>query len=160
MPGGAAPERGRFNFALTVAAAALLVIAAALFVLPGRQSPPGAALEAPHFAFGPDEQAYAAKIQIENIDLSRAENFLHQEVTTLSGELVNTGRRDLRGVEITIEFFDEMNQIVLRERPSVVAPGAPPVAAGERRSFDVSFEHIPSSWNTQRPQVRVSGLRF
>ena len=160
IPGGPAPERGRFNFALTIAAAALLVIVAALFVLPEHQSPPGAAPQGSRFAFGPDEQAYAAKIQIENINLSRAENFLHQEVTTLAGDLANNGGRELRGVEVTAEFFDEMNQVVLREASPVVAPGSQPVRSGERRSFEISFEHIPSSWNTQQPQVHVTGLQF
>ena len=160
IPDRAAPDRGRFNFALILAAAALLVTLAALYVLPGRQSPPGAAPQALHLPFGPAEQAYASKIQFENISLSRAENFLHQEVTTLSGDLVNTGGRALRGVEVTIEFFDDMNQIALRETRPVVAPAAPPVSPGERRSFEVPFEHISSSWNMQQPLIHVTGLQF
>ena len=153
-------DRGRFNFALILAAAAVLIVIAALFFWPGRQSPPGAAPLGSRPAFGPAEQAYAPKIQIENITLSRAENFLHQEVTTLSGELVNTGDRPLRGVELTIQFSDEMNQIVLRETRPVLVPRSPPLACGERRSFEVSFEHIPSSWNMQTPLIRVTGLQF
>ena len=160
IPDRAVPDHGRFNFALVLAAAALLIILAALYVLPGRQSPPGAAPQGAHFSFGPAEQSYAQKIQLENIALSRAENFLHQEVTTLSGDLVNTGGRALRGVEVTIEFFDDMNQIALRETRSALAPGAPPVAPGGRRSFEVSFEHISSSWNMQQPLVHVTGLEF
>jgi len=37
------PDRGRFNFALILAVVAVLVTVGALFFLPGRQSPPGAA---------------------------------------------------------------------------------------------------------------------
>ncbi len=160
LPDRAAPDRGRFNFALILAAAAVLIILAALYVLPGRQSPPGAAPQGSRLPFGPAEQDYAQKIQLENITLSRAENFLHQEITTLSGDLVNTGDRALRGVGVTIEFFDDMNQIALRETRSVLAPGAPPVAPGEHRRFEVSFEHISSSWNRQPPLVHVTGLQF
>jgi hypothetical protein len=160
IPGQLQPERGRFNFALILAAAALLIIVAALYFWPGRQSPPGAAPRGPRLSFGPAEQAYAPKIGFENIALSRAENFLHQEVTTVSGELVNSGDRSLLGVEVTIEFFDDMNQIALRETRSVFAPGTPALAPGERRDFEVSFEHIPSSWNMQQPVVRVTGLQF
>jgi hypothetical protein len=154
------PERGRFNFALMLAAAAVLIIVAALYFGPGRQSPPDGAPQGPRLAFGSAEQAYAPKVGLENVALSRAENFLHQEVTTLSGELVNTGDRALLGVEVTIEFFDDMNQIALRERHAVLIPGAPPLAPGDRRGFEVSFEHIPSSWNTQQPLVRITGLQF
>jgi hypothetical protein len=160
IPGQLQPDRGRFNFALILAAAALLIILAALYFWPGRQSPPGAAPQGLHFSFGPAERAYASKIPLENIALSRAENFLHQEVTTVSGELVNGGDRRLRGVEVTIEFSDDMNQIALREARSVLVPGAVPVAPGEHRVFEVSFEHIPSSWNMRQPLLRVTGLQF
>jgi hypothetical protein len=160
LPDHGAPDRGRFNFALVLAAAAVLIILAALYGWPGRQSPPGGAPQRSLFFFGPAEQAYAKQIQLENITLSRAENFLHQEVTTLSGEFVNGGDRALRRIEVTIEFFDDMNQIALRETRSALAPGAPPLAPGERRSFEVSFEHISSSWNGQPPVVRVTGLQF
>jgi hypothetical protein len=153
-------QPGRFSFALILAAVGLLVIVGALYFLPGRQSPPGAAPTGAHFSFGPAEQAYAAKMRIENIALSRAENFLHQEITTLTGELINGGDRALRGVEVTIEFSDDMNQIALREARPVLTPAPSPLAAGERRSFEVSFEHIPSSWNMRQPAVRVSGLQF
>jgi hypothetical protein len=158
IPGPSQP--GRFNFALILSAVAVLVIAGALYFLPGRQSPPGSAPAATHFAFGAGEQAYGSRMRIENIALSRAENFLHQEITTLTGELVNGGDRALRGVEVTIEFSDDMNQIALREARPVVTPMTAPLSAGERRGFEVSFEHIPSSWNMQQPAVRISGLQF
>jgi hypothetical protein len=154
------PDRGPFSFALTVAAAAVVIVLGGLYLWPGRQSPSRGTPADAHFSLGPAEQAYAPKIHIENVALSRAENFLHQEVTTLSGELVNTGDQRLRAVAVTLEFSDELNQVVLRESRAVVAPTAPPMAPGERRSFEVSFEHIPSSWNMQQPSVVVAGLSF
>lgn len=160
IPDRLQPERGRFNFALILAAGAILVILAAVYLQPGRQSPPDGAPPSAHFAFGPAEREYAAKIQIEKVVLSRAENFLHQEVTTLNGEIINGGQRSIRGLELTIEFFDEMNQIALRETRPVVSFGAPPLAPGERRAFEVSFEHISSSWNMQTPSFRITGLSF
>jgi hypothetical protein len=160
IPEQSPPDRGRFNFALILAAVAVLVIVGALYFLPGRQSPPGSAPPGTHFTFGAREQAYAPRIHIENIALSRAENFLHQEITTLTGELVNGGDRALRGVEVTIEFSDDMQQIALREGRPVLTALTPALAAGEHREFDISFEHIPASWNRQTPSVRVSGLQF
>jgi hypothetical protein len=160
IPDPAQPEGGGFNFALILAAAAIVVIVAAFYFSPGRQSPPGAAPQQAHFAFGAAEQAYAASVHIENIALSRAENFINQEVTTLTADLVNAGSRSLRGVEVTITFADDMNQIALRESRAVVAPPNPSLATGERRQFDISFEHIPTSWNMQQPIVRVTGLEF
>lgn len=160
IPGDPPPERGPFSFALLVAAAALIIVLAGFYLWPGRQSPSRTGAQEVHPPFGPDERAYASKISIENVALSRAENFLHQEVTILAGELVNTGERTLREVEVTVEFDDEMNQIALRESRLAINSGSPAVAPGERRSFDVSFEHIPTSWNMQQPAVRISGLLF
>jgi hypothetical protein len=160
MPNPQPPERSRFGFALTLAAAAAVIVVAGLYFLPGRQSPSRGTGTAPEVRFGPAERAYAPKLQLENAALSRAENFLHQEVTTLSGELLNTGDRSLRAVELTVEFSDDLHQVVLRETRSVLVPGAAPFAPAEHRSFEVSFEHIPSSWNRQQPIIRVTGLQF
>ena len=35
-----------------------------------------------------------------------------------------------------------------------------PHYTGARCAFEVSFEHIPSSWNMQQPSVRITGLQF
>jgi hypothetical protein len=160
IPDPAGAEGGGFNFALILGAAAVVVLVAAIYFSPGRQSPPGAAPQQAHFAFGAAEQAYAASVHVENIALTRAENFIHQEVTTLTADLVNGGSRSLRGVEITITFADAMNQIALRESRAVVVAPNPPLAVSERRQFDIAFEHIPISWNMQQPIVRVTGLEF
>jgi hypothetical protein len=142
-----------------VAAAAVVIVLAAFYLWPGRQSPSRGGQEV-HPPFGPEERVYAAKITIENVALSRAENFLNQEVTILAGDIVNTGERTLREVELTVEFYDDMNQIALRESRLALHSGTPPLAPGERRAFDVSFEHIPDSWNMQAPAVHVTGLLF
>lgn len=160
IPGEQPPERGPFSFALMVAAAGVVIVLAGFYLWPGRQSPSRAGAQQVHPPFGPEERAYGAKIAIENPALSRAENFLNQEVTTLTGELVNTGERSVREVELTVEFDDDMNQIALRESRLALTSASPPLGPGERRAFDVSFEHIPPSWNMQLPTVRVTGLLF
>jgi hypothetical protein len=159
LPEAPQPDRGRFSFAVFVAAAAVVIGLAGFYFLPGRQSPSRGNPEA-HPPFGAEERAYASKVRVENLSLSRAENFLHQEVTILSGELVNDGDRNLAEIELTVEFFDVLNQAVLREPRLALAPPAQPLAAGERRTFEISFEHISTSWNMQLPTARVTGLLF
>lgn len=140
--------------------AATVVIALVIAMWPSMQKSPGSLTRESHLPFGSAEQAYTLKIQIDGLALSRAENFLNQEVTTLTGRLTNGGNLQLASTELTIEFSDELGQIVLRESRAVFTPQAPPLAPGESRSFEVSFEHIPSSWNIQQPAVRVSGILF
>jgi hypothetical protein len=108
----------------------------------------------------PAEQEYTKKIQVGNIALSRAENFLHQEVTLISGEVFNSGAESVSGLHLTAEFSDSMNQVVLRESRAVLGSPEVPLAPGERRAFEISFEHVPSSWNMEQPAIHVSYLQL
>lgn len=105
------------------------------------------------------EQAYAKSIQIENIALSRAENFIHQEVTILNADAVNAGQQNVGALSVTVEFFDDLHQVVLRETRTVVATPAS-LGPGQKRGFTVSFDHVPASWNLQPPSVQVAYLQL
>jgi hypothetical protein len=140
--------------------AATIAIALAILMWPGAERHSVSRILEKHLPFGPAEQAYAPKLQIEDLSLSRAENFLNQEVTTLSGRLINAGDLSLANVEVNIEFSDQFGQNVLRESRSLFLQPAPPLAPGEQRAFEASFEHIPYTWNVQQPRVRVSGILF
>lgn len=171
-PHESGPQRSSFRWALLAGAVLALLVVAALLLPSGillnpwfrgdqstgeKRHVSGAGL--PLF-FGAAEQAYAPKIHIENITMNRAENFLNQEVTTLAGEAVNSGDQSLQGLELTMVFSDTLNQVVLREARSVLGAAAPPLAPGERREFEISFEHLPSSWNMQEPSISVTAMRF
>jgi len=108
----------------------------------------------------PAEQAYAKSIQIENIALSRAENFIHQEVTILNADAVNAGQQSVANLTVTVEFFDDLHQVVLRESRSVLGSPSAALTPGQRRSFSISFDRVPSSWNLQQPAVQVTYLQL
>jgi hypothetical protein len=154
------PPRRSLSPLVMAGLAIVLVAVGAFYFTTSNEQKVGPSPSAAHLPFGPEEKAYAQNIRIENITMDRAENFIHQEVTTLSAEAVNGGSRSLAGLEVTIEFFDEADQIALRETHSILDVGAPKLAPGERRAFEVSFEHIPASWNRQQPVVRITGMRF
>jgi hypothetical protein len=140
----------------------LVVIAPVLWIAlrapeasPSRTAVPGLSTK-----MSSEEQAYAKSIHIENIVLSRAENFIHQEVTILDADAVNAGQQSVAGLAVTVEFFDDMHQVVLRETRGVL--GTPPalLAPGQKRSFSISFDRVPASWNLQLPSVRVTSLQL
>jgi hypothetical protein len=147
---------------LVLAAIVVLVIAASLWFL--FKSPPAPQQGTLQLVVTPrmsdSEKDYAKNLRVENIVMSRAENFLHQEVTILNAEVVNGGPQAIVALELTVEFTDEMNQVVLREARGVL--GTPPaaLAPGERRPFEISFDHVPPSWNMQQPAVHVSSLQL
>ena len=111
-------------------------------------------------ALGADERAYISKVGVDHVEISRAENFLHQEVTTISGEITNGGDRPLDRVELTIEFYDDLNQIAQRETRSLFGPPGPRIPPGDHREFEVSFEHISSAWNMRQPVIKVTAVQF
>jgi hypothetical protein len=111
-------------------------------------------------AQGSEERAYRSKVGVDHIEISRAENFLHQEVTTISGDISNGGDRGLASVELTIEFYDDLNQITQRETRSLFGAPGPPIPPGDHREFEVSFEHISSSWNMRQPLIKVTAVQF
>jgi hypothetical protein len=140
--------------------AATIAIALIILMWPGAERHSATATREVHLPFGAPERAYAPKLLIENLTMSRAENFLNQEVTTISGRVTNGGDLPLANVEVNIEFSDQFGQNVLREFRLLFLQPAPPLAPGEGRNFEVSFEHIPYTWNVQQPRLTVSGILF
>lgn len=155
----AGSERSRFPVTLVAGAVVVLLLAAGVLLLSRLMQPRGPAAAA-RLPFGTEEQAYAERIHFQDIEMSRATNFLNQEFTYVAGTISNDGGRTLAGLEITLEFHDPFNQVILREKQRVIGPAARPLSGGERRAFEVTLEHIPLEWNQQYPSIRVTGLVF
>lgn len=155
-------EKGKSQFPVAFVAGLLLVgliLAAAYFLTKPAQVQQGAG--AAHLPLGPAEKSYAQRIHISDVRMSQAVNMLRQEFTYVSGMLANDGTRVIRDVELTVEFFDQFNQVVLRDtqRPFGTALRAgEPLPAGQRREFQLMIEHVPADWNRNYPTIRVSGL--
>ena len=79
-------------------------------------------------------------------------------MSTLRGDSASSGDPDVLPNDVYVWFIDTMNQVALRESRAALSSASGPLAPGERRTFDISFEHIPTSWNMQMPAVRISGL--
>jgi hypothetical protein len=139
---------------------AAIVLAAAVYLVFFHSPAPAPAPATSRLPFGPAEQAYAAQLKVGNLAMSQAENFLNQEVKILSGDILNSGDRPLKGIEATITFQDEMQQIALREVRPLFLQAATPLEPGKTAHFDISFDHVPPSWNMQMPSLRISGMEF
>jgi hypothetical protein len=149
------PNTGSPRLVVFVALFLAALLAALLWYSSGRKQNLPAAL---HLPFGAAEQAYASRLRVEGITLARTANYLHQEVTTIAGNLVNSGDRSVLRVEFNVEFQDEMGQVVLRH--SFISGSPQPLAGGASHEVEISLEHIPSSWNNREPVFRVAGLEF
>jgi len=153
-------EPGGISRHPAVIALATLFGVAALYLLFFRGPVPTPSAVRQRLPFGAAEQAYAGKLQFGNFAMSEAENFLHQNVKYLEGDVKNAGERTLAGIEVIVEFRDDMNQIALRENRPILGGASAALAPGATAHFQVSFDHVPVSWNMQMPTVHVSGLQF
>jgi hypothetical protein len=145
---------------LVLLAVSIVVLLLAFFVWRASTERAQPAATGSQDALGPEEHAYTSSVGVDHVEISRAENFLHQEVTTISGEITNGGDRSLASVELTIVFYDDLNQIAQRETRSLFGAPGPPIPPGDHREFEVSFEHISSAWNMRQPVIKVTKLQF
>ncbi len=152
-------ERSR----LPVAFLAGLVIVALLIggaVLLSRYSMPAGPQPVKPLPMGSSEISYAPQIHFLEPKMSRAANFLNQEVTFVFGTLENGGNRKIKQIEITLEFHDPFGQVVQRDAERLFMPNEDPLPPGQQRDFQVGYEHISALWNNAYPSIRVTGLVF
>ena len=152
-------EKSRAPMVLLAGIAAALVLIGVIY-LAGRLTPAPAKVVEQPLPMGPAEQAYAQNIQFLEPKVARAANFLNQEVTFVFGTVLNNGPRAVRQIEITLEFHDVFNQVVLRDKLRLFSPTAVPLAPNDRRDFQLSYETLPAQWNQAYPTIRITGLQL
>jgi len=150
-------EPRRLPLAFLVALVAIVFLVGILWFVSGRpaQVAPLAALP-----FGDAEQAYARRIRFSGIQMSRAKNFLGQEVTVIAGTIENVGNQDLLEMTFAVEFRDFEGQVVLREEIRFPDAKMPRIPSGGTRDFVLNFEKVPATWSQQYPQFPIRGLRL
>ena len=149
-------QRSQFPYAF---AAGLIIVAilvtAIVIVVKHTRTTPVAEVKLP---YGATEQAYSDRIHFEDIKLAHAKNFLNQDFTYVAGTIANMGDKDIKAIQVQIEFRNTLDQVVLRETESLIPPDADPIPAGQRRDFQVTLEHLSEEWNHQYPSIHVTGL--
>ena len=152
-------ERSRLPIAFLIGIAIVAVLVTGAVVYSRYASPAGSEIDKP-LPMGPAELAYAQQIHFLDPKMSRAANFLNQEVTFVFGTVENGGDRKVKQIEIALEFHDPFNQVVLRDTQRLFLPTASPMLPGQQRDFQVGYEHISAQWNNGYPAIRVTGLSF
>lgn len=152
-----AQERSRLPLTFGIGAAIVLLLVGGVVLLSRYSEPAGNQALQP-LPMGPAEQAYASQVHFLDVKMSRAANFLNQEVTFLFGTMENSGSRRIRQMEVTVEFQDVFGQVILRETQRLFPPRAAPLGAGEQREFELGFEAVPPQWNQVYPSMRITGL--
>ena len=151
-------EKSRFPAAFAIGAVVVLVLFAGVLLL-NRSIQPKRSAAAAKLPFGAEEQAYAGQIHFQDLALSHANNFLNQEFTYVTGTVSNDGLKVIRALQVTVEFHDPFNQVILRQSDRLIEPTDQPLGSKQQRSFQVTIEQrLPAEWNQQYPSIRVIGL--
>jgi hypothetical protein len=107
-----------------------------------------------------EAKSYIGNLQLGDVDMKAHESYLKQSVVEITGQIGNTGGRNLAQITLTCVFYDMYGQIVLRERVPIVTRKGGGLAAGARKPFRLAFDNIPGSWNQVLPQLVIAGIDF
>jgi hypothetical protein len=150
-------ERSRLPIAFGAGLIIVLILFGGLFLITRRMHSSGPAAEV-KLPFGATEQTYSERIHFTDMHMAKATNFLNQEFTYVAGTMTNDGTRDIKAMDVSIEFRDPFKQVILRDSEHLVGPDTAPLTGGQKGTFQVSVEHLPAEWNHEYPIIRVTGL--
>ena len=107
-----------------------------------------------------EAKAYTRNLKLADVEMKAHASYLGHEVVEITGQIGNTGDRELRQVALNCVFYDVYGQVVLREQVSIVRPKTGGLKPGETKAFRLPFDTIPASWNKQMPQLVIAGIVF
>jgi uncharacterized protein YpmB len=98
-------------------------------------------------------QAYFDKIQIKNLRLRR-----NQYELKVAGNIVNSGKRYLSEIELTIYCLDEEERPVCEKKIKTVSSDGKPLKKYQKRRFSLAIPDVPEG--AKEVQVIVTDIEF
>ena len=137
---------------------AIVAIAVGAMVLLSRSKPAGTGTVDP----------YAARLQVSDVRMSAAENFVGGTVSYLEGRISNTGDKAVVAAALEVTFRNSLGEVVQKEtmpvralQPHSVTGTAEmfdlriaPLQPGKTIDFRLTFEHISDDWNHEYPLLK------
>ena len=148
------PEKS-FPTAAVAIAAVVVVIAIVAMLVVGR-----------HGSGAGNGAAYAANLELTNLQPSQSESLSGGRSTYLDGHIVNHGNQTVTGVTVEAAFGVDGGQAQTQTAPvSVIRTREPyvdtqplsaaPLAPGASADFRLIFEGVGDNWDQKPPTVRV-----
>jgi len=114
---------------------------------------------------------YADKLQVSNVKMAAAQNFVGGTVTYVEGRITNTGDKTVSGAVAEVLFRNSLGEVVQREQIPIrvlvfqgpdrnildlrSAPLKPAASADFRLTIEGS---ISADWNQGFPEVRIASV--
>jgi hypothetical protein len=117
---------------------------------------------------------YVSKLQISNLKLSAAENYVGGTVTYLDATITNTGGQSVTGASMKLVFKNSLDQVVQTETiplhvlvanqmggyPDLVDLNRSPIGPGQSKVVRMTLEHISADWNQTYPEMQLTDLKL
>jgi hypothetical protein len=107
-----------------------------------------------------EAKAYLRNLELSNVTMKAAENFMKQQVVDLEGTIENKGPRTLTSVEVYCVFSGLDGKPIYQEKASIVPPKGPPLRSGQTRHFRLPFDTLPDGWNQALPRMIIAQINF
>jgi len=107
-----------------------------------------------------EAKAYVNHLQLSDVNMQAAENFMQQQVVEVLGKIANDGNRPLDSVDVYCLFYDVSGKMIHRERVPIVRATGKPLVPGETRDFRLPFDSLPDEWNQAVPHLVVAQIKF
>ena len=113
---------------------------------------------------------YAANLQLSDLKMSAAENFVGASVSYLDGTVTNKGDKTVTHAVVHVVFKNSLGENVQVEDiplrvlqtsgpyPDPVDLNLAPLAPGQSRPFRLTFEHVSQDWNHEYPALQVTDV--
>jgi hypothetical protein len=115
-------------------------------------------------------QPYIANVQISNLKMGEAQNFVGAKFTYVDGTVTNSGGRIVTHITVRVVFQDSMGQVAQAEDvpmfildksgpyPDARDLSKAPLPPGQSQEFRLTFEHVSAEWNRAYPDIKVTGV--
>lgn len=107
-----------------------------------------------------EAKAYLNHLQLTDVTMQAAENFMQQRVVEIDGKITNGGPRSLKSIDVYCLFYSPDGHMIHRERVPVVRTSAKPLGPNETRAFRLPFDTLPENWNQAMPHLVVAQITF
>ena len=107
-----------------------------------------------------EAKAYLGNLQLSDVKMQAAENFMQQQVVEVDGKITNNGPRALKSIDVYCLFYSVDGHMIHRERVPVVRATGKPLASNETRDFRLPFDALPGNWNQAMPHLVVAQITF
>jgi hypothetical protein len=113
---------------------------------------------------------YAAKLNLSDLKMSAAENFVGARITYIDGTVSNPGDKTVTHAAIHVAFRNSLGEVAQAEDvalyilktggpyPDAVDLNLSPLAPGQSEPFRLTFDHISNDWNRAYPDLQVTDV--